>query len=179
MKYLLLAAAAALSIAAPAGAATLVTADRYLDVATGRYVANPAILIGDDGRIQQIGTLAAIQVPAGTKQINLAGQTLLPGLIDMHVHLGSAADIGGYRLPRIYRQLLVSSRGSKRARRCSTPGSRPCATSVPTTGTISASSRPLTRAMSSGRESSRRAIRWAPPAGIATDLSSAEPGEAD
>ena len=96
MKCLLLAAAAVLPIAAPVHAATLITADRYLDVTSGRYVPNAAILVGDDGRIQQIGTLAAMQVPAGTKQINLPGQTLLPGLIDMHTHLGPA-DIGGYR----------------------------------------------------------------------------------
>ena len=97
MKRFLLAAAAALTAGASASAATLVTADRYLDVETGRYVANPAILVGDDGRIQQIGTLAAMQVPAGTRQIDLPGRTLVPGLIDMHVHLDSPADIGGYR----------------------------------------------------------------------------------
>lgn len=93
----LLAGAALLSAAAAAEAATLVTADRYLDVRTGRYVANPAILIGDDGRIQAVGELASMSVPAGTKTIDLAGMTLLPGLIDMHVHLDSPADIGGYR----------------------------------------------------------------------------------
>ena len=97
MKRLLLATAASLALAVPAQAATLVTADRYLDVQTGRYVANPAILIGDDGRIQQIATLAAIQVPAGTTTIELPGRTLVPGLIDMHVHLDGPADIGGYR----------------------------------------------------------------------------------
>ena len=97
MKRFLLAAAAALTAGASASAATLVTADRYLDVETGRYVVNPAILVGDDGRIQQIGTLAAMQVPAGTRQIDLPGRTLVPGLIDMHVHLDSPADIGGYR----------------------------------------------------------------------------------
>ena len=74
---------AAATFASSASAATLVTADRMLDVATGKYVQNPAILVGDDGRIQQVGSLAAIQVPAGTKQIDLAGETLLPGLIDM------------------------------------------------------------------------------------------------
>ena len=96
MKKTMVTALAALLATGTAHAATLVTADRYLDVNTGRYVDNPAILIGDDGRIQQIGTLAAIQVPAGTRQINLPGETLLPGLIDMHTHLGPA-NIGGYR----------------------------------------------------------------------------------
>lgn len=97
MKRYLVAAAAALSLAAPATAATLVTADRMLDVETGRYIADPAILIGDDGRIRQVGTLAAMQVPAGTTHVELPGRTLIPGLIDMHVHIDSPADIGGYR----------------------------------------------------------------------------------
>jgi imidazolonepropionase-like amidohydrolase len=90
-------AAAAMIGAASAQAATVVTADRMLDVAAGRYVDHPAILIGDDGHIQQIGTLAALQLPAGTRQIDLPGETLLPGLIDMHVHLTSLAEIGGYQ----------------------------------------------------------------------------------
>jgi imidazolonepropionase-like amidohydrolase len=96
MKVLFLFAAAA-SLAAPATASTVVTADRMLDVQAGRYVGHPAILIGDDGRIQQIGSLASMQLPAGTKHIDLPGETLLPGLIDMHVHLNSLAEIGGYQ----------------------------------------------------------------------------------
>ena len=92
-----LAAVAALIFCVPATAATLVTADRMLDVETGRYVDNPAILVGDDGRIQMIGNIAAMQVPQGTRHIDLPGRTLVPGLIDMHVHLDSPADIGGYR----------------------------------------------------------------------------------
>jgi imidazolonepropionase-like amidohydrolase len=94
---MLLAAAAAISIAAPATAATVITADRMLDVKTGRYIDNPAILVGDDGRIAQIGSLASMQLPAGTKHIAMPGETLLPGLIDMHVHLNSFAEIGGYQ----------------------------------------------------------------------------------
>lgn len=96
MIRLSLSVAAAVAMSAPADAATLVTAARYLDVETGRYVNNPAILVGDDGRIQAIASLAAMTVPQGTKQIDFPGRTLLPGLIDMHTHLGPA-DIGGYR----------------------------------------------------------------------------------
>jgi imidazolonepropionase-like amidohydrolase len=97
MKTVLLAAAAALSLAAPAAAVTVVTAERMLDVTAGRYVANPAIVIGDDGRIQSITTSAQLKPQPGAKRIDLPGETLLPGLIDMHVHLTSLAEIGGYQ----------------------------------------------------------------------------------
>ena len=88
---------AALLATTSAQAATVVTADRMLDVRTGRYVDHPAIVVGDDGRIQQIGQIASMQLPAGVKHIDLPGETLVPGLIDMHVHLNSLAEIGGYQ----------------------------------------------------------------------------------
>lgn len=95
-KWILVATTALLAITS-AQAATVITADRMLDVKTGRYIDNPAILVGDDGRIAQIGALASMQLPAGTKHIDMPGETLLPGLIDMHVHLNSLAEIGGYQ----------------------------------------------------------------------------------
>ncbi|MGE5562690.1 MAG: amidohydrolase family protein [Bacillota bacterium] len=97
MKSWILAAAAGLMAATSAQAVTVVTADRMLDVTNGRYVDDPAIIIGDDGKIQQIGNLASMQLPAGVKHIDLPGETLLPGLIDMHVHMNSLAEIGGYQ----------------------------------------------------------------------------------
>ena len=97
MKRLLLAAVAAMTVASPAVAATVVTADRYLDVTTGRYVEHPAIFIGDDGRITGISDARTVRWGADVKHIDLAGRTLLPGLIDMHVHLTSLAEIGGYQ----------------------------------------------------------------------------------
>src|SRR5690348_10412853 len=96
MKSLILGAAAALLSATAAQAVTVVTADRALDVATGRYVDHLAIIIGDDGKIEQVGTAGSIQLPAGVKHIDLPGETLLPGFIDMHVHMNSLAEIGGY-----------------------------------------------------------------------------------
>ena len=64
---------------------------------TGRYVEHPAIFIGDDGRISSIADARTVRWGADVKHIDLSGKTLLPGLIDMHVHLDSPADIGGYR----------------------------------------------------------------------------------
>ena len=97
MKYFLLAAAASAALASAAQAATVVTADRYLDVTTGKYIEHPAIFIGDDGRITSIADARTVRWGAEVKQIDMAGRTLVPGLIDMHVHLDGPADIGGYR----------------------------------------------------------------------------------
>jgi len=95
MKYLLLAAAAA--IAVPAAASTVVTADRMLDVRTGQYVEHPAIFIDDGGRITSVADARTVRFSDQVKHIDLPGETLLPGLIDMHVHLTSLAEIGGYQ----------------------------------------------------------------------------------
>jgi imidazolonepropionase-like amidohydrolase len=72
----------------------VVRAARLLDVATGKYVDNPQVVV-TDGRITAVGK-SGDAVPAGAKVIELPGATLLPGLIDMHVHLDSVAEIGGY-----------------------------------------------------------------------------------
>jgi imidazolonepropionase-like amidohydrolase len=97
VKRLLLAAAAAVALAFPAHGASIVTAARMLDVSTGRYVENPAIFVDDNGRITSIADATTVRWGANVKHVDLAGKTLVPGLIDMHVHLDSPADIGGYR----------------------------------------------------------------------------------
>jgi imidazolonepropionase-like amidohydrolase len=90
--------AAALLLAAAAGAhadTVVVTADRMLDVIAGRVVERPQIII-TDGRISAVGAQGSA-VPAGARRVALAGMTLLPGLIDMHVHLTSDPRLSGYR----------------------------------------------------------------------------------
>ncbi|MFL6856634.1 MAG: amidohydrolase family protein [Allosphingosinicella sp.] len=97
MTQRLLIAAAALLAAAPASAETVaVTADRMVDVLQGTEIDKPLVVI-TDGRIAAVGRQGQIAVPAGARRIDLPGRTLLPGLIDMHVHLTSLAEIGGYR----------------------------------------------------------------------------------
>ncbi len=98
---------AALALAAPAFAGepgsasepkqTVITAARYLDVVTGKYVENPAIFVGTDGRIASIADARTVKWGADVHHVDMGGKTLLPGLIDMHVHLDSPADIGGFR----------------------------------------------------------------------------------
>lgn len=80
---------------ADAAQTVVVTADRMLDVVNGAYVAHPQITVVD-GRIASIGS-EGDPLPQGARVVHLAGQTLLPGLIDMHVHLTSDPSLGGYR----------------------------------------------------------------------------------
>ena len=93
----LMAGLVAATFASSVHGATVVTADRYLDVQTGKYVEHPAIFIDDEGRITSIGDARSVRWGADVRHVDLGGKTLLPGLIDMHVHLDGPADIGGYR----------------------------------------------------------------------------------
>ena len=93
---LAVAAFAAAAFAVPAQAETVaVTADHMVDVLAGRVVDKAAVVIVD-GRISAVGTQAAVAIPAGARRIDLGAMTLLPGLIDMHVHLDSNPVYGGY-----------------------------------------------------------------------------------
>lgn len=76
---------------------TVITAARYVDVLTGKTVEHPAIFVGADGRITGIADARTVRWGSNVKHIDLGEKTLLPGLIDMHVHLDGPADIGGYR----------------------------------------------------------------------------------
>ena len=91
-------AAVALAFAAPAAAETVVvTADRMVDVLAGRIVEEPVVVI-TDGRIASVVGRGGARpiIPEGATRIDLPGHTLLPGLIDMHVHLDSNPRYGGY-----------------------------------------------------------------------------------
>src|SRR5580704_17261343 len=59
-------------------------AARLIDVETGRVMAPGEVLVRG-GRIAEAG--ASVTHPAGAETIDLGGRTLLPGLIDAHIHL--------------------------------------------------------------------------------------------
>ena len=97
MRRLALTAGTALALMAGAANAqtVAVSAERLLDVRTGKYIERPLVLI-TDGKITAVGSLASMTIPAGTPTIDLPGLTLMPGLIDMHVHLDSSPIYGGF-----------------------------------------------------------------------------------
>jgi len=57
-----------------------------LIVGDGRVIENGTLVV-DGARITQAGAAAGMQVPAGATRVNLAGKTVMPALIDTHVHL--------------------------------------------------------------------------------------------
>lgn len=98
MKWTL-AAIAAFAAAASAHAVTVVTAAHMLDPAKGILLDNPVVVIGDNGRVVSLatGNTARPQIPADAKRIDMGDATILPGLIDMHVHLTSDPTLSGYQ----------------------------------------------------------------------------------
>lgn len=85
------------SVSLPAAAETVaVTADHMVDVINGTTVDKPVVVI-TDGRITAVGTQGSVAVPKDARHIDLPGETILPGLIDMHVHLNGDPTIGGFR----------------------------------------------------------------------------------
>ena len=72
------------SQSAPTAHAIVLHAARLLDVESGRLITPGEILIQSD-TIKEVG--AKVSRPAGAEILDLGDTTLLPGLIDAHVHL--------------------------------------------------------------------------------------------
>jgi imidazolonepropionase-like amidohydrolase len=85
---------AVLSAAAAEARTVAVTADKLVDVATGKEADKPLVIIVD-GRITKVGKQGDA-VPADAEKVDLPGVTLLPGLIDMHTHITSSPLFSGY-----------------------------------------------------------------------------------
>jgi imidazolonepropionase-like amidohydrolase len=61
---------------------------RLFDPATGKVTPGTTVVIAGN-RIQAVGADGEVEVPAGAEVIDAAGKTLMPGLWDMHAHVGA------------------------------------------------------------------------------------------
>jgi imidazolonepropionase-like amidohydrolase len=85
---------------APAASAqvTAFVGGRIID-GTGKLIERGTVVVRD-GRIVQVGAQGSITVPQGAAQVDLAGKTLMPGLINAHGHV--AATSGLRSAPEFY-----------------------------------------------------------------------------
>ena len=93
---------------APSSSTVALIGARVIDGTGAPPVASAAVLI-TNGRIERVGPVAAVNIPANATRIDVTGKTIVPGFINAHGHLNS----GDRSLPvrdQIIQQLQVYSR---------------------------------------------------------------------
>ena len=85
----------ALSIGVAVGgaqaAATVYEGALLIDGNGGSPVENSAFVV-EGGRFTQVGRAGQLKAPAGATRVSLAGKTVIPALIDTHVHVADSRD---------------------------------------------------------------------------------------
>jgi imidazolonepropionase-like amidohydrolase len=76
---------------------------------TGAPAAEDQTIVIDHGKIAAVGSAASTIVPSGARQMDLAGHTVIPGLVGMHEHLFYPSGEGiptyntqAFSFPRLY-----------------------------------------------------------------------------
>ena len=78
--------------AAPAQAQVTAFEGARLIVGDGRPAIENATIVVNGTRIAAAGPAASVTVPAGATRVNLAGKTVMPMILDTHVHLSTTHD---------------------------------------------------------------------------------------
>lgn len=71
----------------PSGSLALVGA-RIVTMDGDRVIENGTVVV-DENRITAVGPSASVSVPAGATRIDVSGRTIIPGIVDVHAHVGS------------------------------------------------------------------------------------------
>ncbi|MCX5085873.1 amidohydrolase family protein [Streptomyces sp. NBC_00401] len=82
---------AARSGSAPRGGDLVIDGGTLLDPATGD-VTEDAVVVIRDGVVRAAGKRKNVDVPTGATVLDAHGQWVLPGLVDSHIHLNTAAE---------------------------------------------------------------------------------------
>jgi len=78
---------AALPLAQTSSSAVLFEGARLLIGDESPVIERGAILV-DGGRIVAVGAQGTVSAPAGSARVDLAGKTLMPAMVNVHVHIG-------------------------------------------------------------------------------------------
>jgi Tol biopolymer transport system component/imidazolonepropionase-like amidohydrolase len=65
---------------------------RIITMKGNEVIAGGDIVI-EDSRIAAVGPHGSVQIPAGARQIDLSGKTVMPGMVDIHAHLHNGGDV--------------------------------------------------------------------------------------
>ncbi len=76
---------------APAPSAATVYLGARLILGDGNVIENGSFVV-EDGRFSAVGASGSITLPAGATTVDLAGATVMPTLIDSHVHLNTTRE---------------------------------------------------------------------------------------
>ncbi|MBV8818879.1 MAG: hypothetical protein JO022_11020, partial [Acidobacteriaceae bacterium] len=60
---------------------------------TGRSPQADAAMIINDGKIQWVGPAAQLKAPSGAQNVDLRGKFVMPGIINLHGHVGNVIDL--------------------------------------------------------------------------------------
>ncbi len=74
------------------GTAIAITGSTLID-GTGAEPWGPVTVLIDGNRIAAVGPAGKVEVPQGTQVFEARGKTMMPGLIDAHVHIESPGDL--------------------------------------------------------------------------------------
>lgn len=89
------------------------TGARILD-GTGKASIERGTIVVRDGRIEQVGPVRRVRIPKGAERIDLAGKTIVPGLVNTHGHVGEAQGLRSgaefYTSENLLRQLRLYAR---------------------------------------------------------------------
>lgn len=86
------------------GAVTALTGARVID-GTGRTIEQATIVINANGRIQAVGPANPVQIPAAATRVDMAGKTIMPGMINAHGHLTYNKELGDPIRDQLIRRL--------------------------------------------------------------------------
>ena len=81
-----------LSFVALAQASVTVFEGARVIVGDGRAPIENASIVVTGARIAQVGRTAEVKVPAGATRVSLAGKTVMPAIVDTHVHLSQTRE---------------------------------------------------------------------------------------
>ncbi len=66
---------------------------KLIDGFSTRPTPDSVVLVGSDGRVAEAGPRERVAIPEGATVVDARGMTLLPGLVDAHVHLAWDKDL--------------------------------------------------------------------------------------